>query len=118
MIKNGYFIYCPYCGEEIKIDNNELDPEIDEFEIQCCHCNHDIHIQVEYKPIFQVDKLESGYCMECGESFSFVRNTNIEKVNKYADIPDEQYCLCKCCETKLKFQDKCGDFKFIMRKRH
>lgn len=121
MIRKDYYIYCPHCGEEIVVKKDELDVDIDSFEIECKHCKKEVHVEVEYKPIFITEKIERRYCMECGEEFGFIYKPLKEKdkVRKYSDIPDEQYCLCHKCETKLKFEDiKEGDFKFILRKRH
>ena len=120
MIRSDYYIYCPHCGEEVTIKKHDLDPEIDQFDIKCHGCNKEIHVEVEYRPIFQVDKLTRGCCLECGEELAYVSKplTEKDKVSKYMEVPDEQYCLCHKCETKLKFEDVTqGDFKFIMRKR-
>ena len=72
MIRKDYYIYCPHCGEEIVIKKDELDVDIDSFEIECKHCKKEVHVEVEYKPIFITEKIERRYCMECGEEFGFI----------------------------------------------
>lgn len=119
MIRSKEYIYCPYCGKTVSLDN--LDDTIDSQEEMCPHCKNEIHLEIEWKPIIKATKMEQRCCLECGTEvkMSFLSFDVESKVRKYMDIPDDEYCLCHKCNTKLKMTDVSGDaFNFMMRKRY
>ena len=122
MIKTGkevYFIYCPYCGEELKLENISAESNDAGF-FTCTNpkCNKELKYEVEWRPTFTVEKADRGLCLECGCETSFTTQPS-KKVLKYESIPNEQYCLCSKCQTKLQAEEvtaKTG-FSFTPRKR-
>lgn len=116
--KEVYFIYCPYCGEELTLD--AISDSNDAGFITCTNpkCNKELKYEIEWKPTFTVEKADRGLCLECGCETSFTTRPN-KKVLKYESVPDDQYCLCHQCETKLKAEDVTNrtGFSFVPRKK-
>lgn len=93
---------CPYCGHENKIDNYEGNS----FDYECYSCGEEFEIEVDYQPIFNVNKIEYTKCDECGRE---ERTSNIRYEGSTHPYPkkykNSKNKLCLICHVKGIVED-------------
>lgn len=95
-------VECPYCGEDIEVDDSNLEGLTQENYIEdyeCDKCGKEFDIYVEFDPVGSAEEIKYQKCDCCGEED---RTRNLYKRDNTFPFPkDDRYSvLCSTCYTK------------------
>lgn len=95
-------VECPYCGEDIEVDDSNLEGLTRENYIEdyeCDNCGKEFDIYVEFDPVGNTEEIEYQKCDCCGKEY---KARNLYKRGSTFPFPkDERYSvLCCMCHAE------------------
>ncbi len=92
-------VECPYCGEDIEVDDSNLygltrENYIEDYE--CDNCGKEFDVYVEFNPVGSAEEIKYQKCDYCGKKY---KTRNLYKRGSTFPFPkDERYsALCHMC---------------------